>query len=95
MLERIAEFLKITNLETIDQFADKLGLTSIFTTIGLTATEGLIYQPWALTDYALIISCVGGVLFIIEKIIVIYLRYKESKRVSKLNTKKRKSRKIP
>ncbi len=88
MLDKIAEFIEKINLETFDQFADRLGLTSIFTTVGLTATEGLIYQPWELTDYALIISCVGGVLFIIEKIIVIYLRYKESKRVSKKGYKK-------
>ena len=88
MIVKITEFIKTINLETVDQFADRLGLTSIFTSVGLTAAEGLIYQPWALTDYALIISCIGGVLFIIEKSFVIFLRYKESKRVSKKGYKK-------
>lgn len=81
MIDKIVKFFESVNIETFDQFADRLGLTSIATTLGLTATEGVVYQPWALTDYALLISCAGGLLFIIEKLIVIYIRYKESKRI--------------
>lgn len=95
MIVRIVELIKTIDLETLDQFSNRMGLTSIFTSVGLTAAEGLVYQPWALTDYALMISCVGGVLFIIEKLFVIYLRYKESKRVAKKDKQKHKSRKLP
>ena len=83
MIDKITSIIRTIDIETIDQFADKFGLTSIFASLGIIAGEGVIYQPWALTDYALIISCVGGILFIIEKVFVIYLRYKENKRVTK------------
>ena len=95
MIDKIIELLRTFNVETIDQFADKLGLTSIFASLGIIATEGVVYQPWVLTDYALIISCVGGILFIIEKLFVLYLRYKENKRANQDEKRKRKSRRLP
>lgn len=95
MIDKIVKFFDSVSIDTIDQFADRLGLTSIFTTLGLTAAEGVIYQPWVLTDYALLISCAGGILFIIEKLIVIYIRYKESKLLAKKEAQKRKSRNLP
>lgn len=95
MLDKILVLMENSNIDAIDQFADRLGLTSILTSVGLTVQKGVVEQPWALTDYALAISCIGGVLFIIEKLFVIYIRYKESKRISKEEKQDKKSRKIP
>ena len=85
------------HIDAIDQFADRVGLSSIAASLGLTVTKGVevSLSPWGLTDYALAISCIGGVLFIIEKLLVIYLRYKESKKVAKEESKNKKSRNIP
>lgn len=55
--------------------ADKVGLTSIATTVGITTAKqaDVIADSvsWGMADYALAVSMVGGVLFAIEKIIVI------------------------
>jgi len=97
MIDKLVNFMSTIHIDAIDQFADRVGLSSIFASVGLTMTKGeiLVVQPWGLTDYALAISCVGGVLFIIEKILVIYIRYKESKKVAKEASQKKKSRKLP
>jgi len=97
MLNKMVNFISNIHIDAIDQFADRLGLSSIAASLGLTMAKGteLAMQPWGLTDYALAISCVGGVLFIIEKILVIFIRYKESKKIAKEESQKKKSRKIP
>ena len=96
MLSNLITFITSFNIDTIDQFADRVGLTSIAASIGLTITKGVVDQPWELTDYALLISCVGGLLFIVEKLFVIYLRYKESKQLAQKDQKRtRNSRNLP
>ena len=97
MLDKILVLMQSTNIDAIDQFADRLGLSSIAASIGLTISKGaeVVAQPWVLTDYALAISCVGGVLFIIEKVLVIYIRYKEGKKVAEAEKQNKKSRNIP
>ncbi len=91
MITRISDTITKYGLETVDQFANKLGVTSVGTSVGLTSAEVIADTSWALTDYALLISAIGGIFFIIEKIFVIYLRYKESKILMKqaTNYKKR------
>lgn len=81
MIAKVIEFFTPTGLDSIDQIADRIGLSSIAASVGVTATEAL-GATWHLADYALLISAIGGILFIIEKIFMIYLRYKESKKVS-------------
>ena len=95
MLNKAIDFFNNIHIDAIDQFADKVGLTTIFTSLGLTATQEVVSQPWVLTDYALLISAIGGILFIIEKVFVIYLRYKESRRISRSAKQKKKSRNLP
>lgn len=82
MITKVLNFFTSIGLDSIDQIADRIGLSSIATSVGVTATEALTGSTWHLTDYALLISAIGGILFIVEKILVIYLRYKESKKVS-------------
>jgi len=81
MIAKVINFFTSIGLESIDQIADRIGLSSIAASLGITANEAL-GSTWHLADYALLISALGGILFIIEKIFVIYLRYKESKKVS-------------
>ena len=95
MLEKTVEFMNRISVDALDQFADKLGLSSIFASVGLSVAQDVVDKPWVLTDYALLISAVGGVLFIIEKVFVIYLRYKESKKIAKAEKQKNKSRNLP
>lgn len=95
MIDKMVELFRNIHIDAMNQFADRLGFASITSSLGLTMAKGSIPVPWGLTDYALLISCVGGILFIIEKILVIYLRYKESKELAKTEKQKRKSRKIP
>lgn len=95
MLPRFIEFFKSINVEALDVFADRIGLTSIFASLGLTVAQDIAVQPWAMTDYALMISCIGGVLFIIEKLILIYIRYRQSRKISQAEKQKKKSRNLP
>jgi len=81
MLDKVIAFFTSIGLDSIDQIADRIGLSSIAASLGITANEAL-GSTWHLADYALFISAIGGILFIIEKIFVIYLRYKESKKIS-------------
>ena len=92
------------SLDLVDNVANKLGFGSIITSVGLTvshkasATEvaqTIINAPWVFTDYALLISVIGGVLFIIEKLIVIYIRVREASKLDKIERQKKKSRNLP
>lgn len=91
MLAKFIELSKSINIDALDVFADRVGLTSIFTTVGITVAQDMIVTPWGLTDYALVISCIGGSLFIIEKMILIYIRIREARKI----TKEEKKNKIP
>ena len=95
MLDKITGLFSPINIEALDQFADKVGLTSIFTSLGITIARDVSGGSWALADYALMISCIGGILFIIEKIILITIRIRESRRLDREAAQKRKSRGLP
>ena len=86
------------SIDLVDNAANKLGFGTILTSIGLTVSqevsaqttiEQVLSAPWALTDYALMISGIGGVLFIIEKLIVIYIRIRQAKRLERAEHKSR------
>ena len=76
-------FFSVDSLEVIDRIANRIGLGSIGMAVGASAVQaqeqaqevielansGLIY-------YALVVSLIGGVLFAIEKVIMIYFRLK-------------------
>ena len=82
MWAKIKDFLSTGNLEIIDPIMNKIGITSITTTFSVQAVKAQeIITPeintiWVLADYALALSIVGSVLFIIEKLVVIYIRLK-------------------
>jgi hypothetical protein len=73
--------------EVIDPVFNKLGLSavalSVTTTTAQAAEVPIINDAvlWSLTsaDIALLVSSVGGVLFCIEKCLMIYIRYQEAK----------------
>lgn len=83
------------SLDTLDQIADKLGLTSIGSTVGITVAQEVAERSWVMADYALLISAIGGVLFCIEKLFVIYHRCREAKIEAKKAKQDKKSRKLP
>ena len=97
MISKVLNLFQGASLDLIDQMADKLGLSSIAASLGITITQDLaqVAQPWTMTDYALLISAIGGILFIIEKIFVIYLRYKESRRITEETKRVTKRRNLP
>ena len=70
--------------EWAEAISDKVGLTSIATTVGITTAqhaEVINTSPlWTMTDYALLISMIGGSLFAIEKIVSIYFRVRNNKK---------------
>jgi hypothetical protein len=74
------------SLEIIDRIANRIGLGSIGTAVTASAVQAqeqaqevVEIAAYGLVEYALIISAIGGILFIIEKILVIYLRWKHRK----------------
>lgn len=95
MISKIYNSAINVSFETLDQIADKLGLTSIASTVGLTVATEVAETSWVLTDYALLISAIGGVLFCIEKLFTIYLRCKEARAETQKEKHKKKSRKLP
>jgi hypothetical protein len=77
-------------INSIDKIANRVGLGSISLSVGTTTAQASDMIPkaaaetgllWGFSgaDIALFISAVGGVLFCIEKIFVIYMRYKSIK----------------
>ena len=70
------KLLSINTLSAVDTVANRIGLPSIATSVAITSAEEAVVTtlPFINTDYALVISMIGGGLFIIEKLIVIYLR---------------------
>tara|TARA_R110002096_G_C14661910_1_gene728342 strand:- start:27518 stop:27805 length:288 start_codon:yes stop_codon:yes gene_type:complete len=95
MLSKIYNSAMNISLETLDQIADRLGLSSIISTVGITVVKEVTETSWVLADYALLISAIGGVLFCIEKLFVIYHRCREAKVEAKKDKQKKKSRKLP
>ena len=72
-------------MDHLDPIMNKIGLGSITTTIGIKAAEAQeIIQvstssSWGLTEYALLLSIIGSILFCIDKALVIYIRVKNKK----------------
>jgi len=91
MISKITNLATAMNIDALDQIADRIGLTTIASSLGITMAQESI-ASWTLTEYALIISAVGGVLFIIEKLLVIYLRFQESRKAAKDAATTKKSR---
>lgn len=66
---------------------DKIGMTAIASTVGLTTAQKndvipettMFISDWVMTDYALGISMITGVLFGLEKIVNIYFKIKMNK----------------
>lgn len=66
---------------------DKVGMTAIASTVGLTTAQKndvipettMFISDWVMTDYALAISMITGVLFGLEKIVNIYFKVKEDR----------------
>ena len=87
MILTIVEKINNMSFEFIDSMADKIGLSSIATSVGVVASQEMSHPNWVFADYALLISLIGGSLFIIEKLIVIYLRLREAARLEKNNKK--------
>ncbi len=76
------------DIDTIDRLFNKLGLSAAALTVTTTTVrasevavvnDALVYSLSS-TDIALVISSIGGVLFCVEKILMIYIRYKEAAR---------------
>lgn len=65
------------------KMGDKAGAATIVTAVGMKAAEEaeLIVQTaeWVMTDYALVISMIGGLFFIAEKFVNIRAKIKENK----------------
>lgn len=81
MLDYLTKLFNEDHLEVIDKLFNRIGLGSIGTTAGVTYVQAAqevqeIATIWGLPQYALLISAIGGVLFCIEKAIVIYFRLK-------------------
>jgi hypothetical protein len=70
---------------------DKIGMMAIASTVGLTTAQKNDYIPettmflsdWVMTDYALAISMITGILFGAEKIVNIYFKIKAERKESK------------
>lgn len=64
---------------------DKIGVSAIASTVGLTTAQEadiipkttMLTSEWVMTDYALAISMVSGVLFGIEKIVNITIKIRD------------------
>ena len=84
MLNKLTRFFSESSLDVIDRIFNRVGLGSIGTTAGITYAQAAQIQEvatiWGLPQYALLISAIGGVLFCIEKIIVIRIRLRNLKK---------------
>jgi len=71
-------FFSTDTIEIIDRIANRIGFASMTTAVGINAAEAQEMVDIASSgtaQTAIIVSIVGGVLFIIEKLLVIYLRW--------------------
>jgi hypothetical protein len=74
--------------DMIDRVFNKLGLSSIALTVTTTTAQAsqvpiineAVFMSFTSADIALTVSSLGGVLFCIEKVIMIYIRYKEARK---------------
>lgn len=73
----------------INSLIDRVGLSSILTTFSIKSAEAAemvnlsntwILSDWAMSDYALAISMIGGVIFIINGIQNFLIKCKKNKR---------------
>ena len=78
----ILKMIHINTLAALDELSNRVGAGSISTMVLLSSTKDAVElaTPWAMTDWALLISMIGGGLFIVEKLFMIYTRYAREKR---------------
>ena len=73
----------LENHEIASVIVDRIGITSIGSTVAIKAGQSAgvieIQTYWTMTDYALLISMIGGVTFIIKNLFEIYLSYRKNK----------------
>ena len=70
---------------------DKIGMTAIASTVGLTTAQKndiipettMFLSDWVMTDYALAVSMITGILFGLEKIVNIYFKIKAERQEQK------------
>jgi hypothetical protein len=88
-MNKILEYLRTCSMEAVDRVSNRVGLSSIALSVTATGAEAVekaapvvadeVLFSLSASDIALLVSTVGGVLFIIEKVIVIYLRVKRAR----------------
>ena len=86
----IVRLITRTGPDLVDKMFNRIGLSSAAVTV-TTATaqaseaapliDSAVLYSLSYADLALVVSSIGGVLFIVEKVIVIYIRYRELKRL--------------
>lgn len=71
----------------VNRLFNRLGLssgvlgvsTATAQTVDVQAVTDVVYQSFTLADVALTISATGGLLFCVEKVLVIYLKLRDDK----------------
>lgn len=87
MFDRIVKLIDSDKFEVVDGFFNKMGFGSLATSLGVFFSE---LSTLDVGQWAVIISLIGGLLFCIEKGLVIYIRLKniqDSKHPHKDNCK--------
>ena len=85
MLPKAAQWLASLDLDVIDGIADKVGMGSLITAGVATLTDVLPQEP---ATYAIIVSIIAGICVIIEKSLLIYIRYHDIKEHHKKDCEK-------
>ena len=78
-MREVAKIITGEASSMLQPLIDKVGMTAIASTVGLTTAQKtevipettMLLSHWVMTDYALAISMVTGILFGIEKILTI------------------------
>ena len=80
MFDKITKLLDSDKFEVVDEFFNRMGFGSIATSLGLFFSE---LPELDVLQWAAIVSLIGGLLFCIEKCLVIYIRLKDIKQPHK------------
>lgn len=73
MFDKLVELIDSDKFEVVDGFFNKMGFGSLATSLGVFFSE---ISTLDVGQWAVIISLIGGLLFCIEKGLVIYIRLK-------------------
>lgn len=70
--------------EAVSHLIDRVGWASVATTVGIKAGQQteLIESAgsWAMADYALMVSMVGGLTFILKNLVEVYFKIRDRKK---------------